>query len=65
MTTDLIIHRLNKKQLKVVGKMDSFIYTYKNNTKRNPERIVLFREDYSVLADGEKFTYKGIEVVSK
>ena len=61
---ELIIHRLNKKQLKVVGKMDSFLYTYRANTKKDPSRIVLFREDYSVLNDGEKFTYKGIEVVS-
>jgi len=61
---EIALHKLNRKQLKIVDKMDGFIYTYRNNMKKDPERIVLFREDYNTLFQGEKIKYKGFEVVS-
>ena len=56
------IQNLNKKQMKLVDKMDSYIYLYMANMKKAPERIVLFREDYLTL--GKPEAYKGIKVES-
>ena len=56
------IQNLNKKQMKIVNNMDSYIYLYRANMKKDPEQIVLFREDYIALDKPEE--YKGIKVGS-
>lgn len=56
------IQNLNKKQMKIVNNMDSYIYLYRANMKKDPELIVLFREDYIALDKPEE--YKGIKVAS-
>ena len=60
---EIKIQGLNKKQMKVIGKMDKFIFTYRNNMKKDPEGIVLFRDDFNIL-ECRGLTYKGFKVVS-
>lgn len=57
----MMIQNLSKKQLKIVDKMDHFIYTYRNNVKEDPPRIALFKEDFKTLG---LEMYKGIKVES-
>ena len=61
-TKDKSAEMLNEKQMKILDKMNDYIYLYRVNNKKDPDEIALCKNDYKTLEKPE--TYKGIKVVS-